>query len=69
MNKDVSPIKETAVPEKTLAQPYDKNLVAELSAGLEKLGYKIVKLEFTNKDLMEESFNGKPFVNLTLAKK
>ena len=47
----------------------DTNLVTELSASLELLGYKIVKLEFTNRDLMEESNNGKPFVNLTLAKK
>ncbi|MBO7731665.1 MAG: hypothetical protein J6S67_03915 [Methanobrevibacter sp.] len=47
----------------------DTNLVTELSVGLEKLNYKIVKLEFTNRDLMEETFNGKPFVILTLAKK
>lgn len=50
------------------AKKEDVNLVTELSKTLEKAGYKIVELKFTDRDVMEESFNGKPFVKLTLAK-
>ena len=50
------------------AKKEEVNLVTELSKTLEKAGYKIVELKFTDRDVMEESFNGKPFVKLTLAK-